>query len=299
MLSKINKYTLKTLQSIKNFINNDGADNIVPDDYLLKLNQYNAKIPAASVIIEAYVQSIQSNFLNQSMLNNLLSILLLAHKNIDLDQLDNIGTIVANIYVDVLLTLIIESSKNDDVDVDSLKLFTEVVVKNFINRYDESYDFPLAMKICPVYCPILATVKLLNRRHKHQNYSNFLQNYFQSPDENSEVNVKLQNYFKNAENIGDMPIMTRLNDSLINGTVLLMQSGGGSVQSGGGSTIKLEIIPSKGAAGVKGPQKLIATIDDSRIGFLGNETVADNMILAFLEENGIAQKPAFNLLSFT
>jgi len=134
MLSKINKYTLKTLQSLKNFINGD-SENIIPDDYLLKLNQYNAKIPAASVIIEAYVQTIQSNSLNQSMLNNLLSILLLAHKNIDLDQLDNIGTIVANIYVDVLLTLIIESSKNDDVDVDSLKLFTEVVVKNFINIF--------------------------------------------------------------------------------------------------------------------------------------------------------------------
>ena len=295
MLSKINKYTLKTLQSIKNFINNDNADTIVPDEYLLKLDQYNAKIPAASVIIEAYVQTIQSNFLNQSMLNNLLSILLLAYNNIDLDQLDNIGTIVANIYVDVLLTLIIESSKNDDVDVDSLKLFTEVVIKNFINRYDKSYDFPLAMKICPVYCPILATVKLLNRRHKHQNYSNFLQNYFQSPDENSEVNVKLQNYFKNAENIGDMPIMTKLNDSLINGTVLLMQSGGGLVQSGGAGITKLTPIALKGAAAAAGQPEYIATFSDVRLGAIGAETVSDNIILAYLDSTGAPPQVAPNL----
>ena len=190
MLSKPDKYTLKILESVRSFVSNSfDSDKIVPQKYLQKLYQYNLKIPSTSIVIEAYDAALKLPSFSGSTLNNLMTILLLCYDNINTD--DKVGKFVSTIYVDILLALIISSCKNDNVDMNSLKMFTDIVNSKFIQHVNVSYDFPIAKKICPINCPILATVKLLNRKTKHHKYVDFLESRLKSDKSNKEINKKM------------------------------------------------------------------------------------------------------------
>jgi len=225
MLSnKGNKYTLKALESIRSFINSNKSDvdDIIPNEYIQKLGQYDTKISTSTVIIEAYDAALRSYTMTPMMIDNLLTILLICYDNIVGNE--KMLNMVANIYIDVLLTLIISSCKDDNVDINSLKLFTEIVSNNFINRFNGSYDFPLAHKLCPIYCPVIAVVKLLNRKQKHPKYVKFLEQVLRSNDENVDLNNKLRHSYKNANTLNEIPIMNTFNDLLLNN--YNVQSGG-------------------------------------------------------------------------
>ena len=176
MSSKIRKYILKTLKSVKDYTKSneyEGDDNIVPKSYYYKLKQYGTKVPAASIIIESYAQALQYDNIYKHVLNNLCTILLLAHNHIDVNDFDNIGTIISNIYVDVLFALVFCSSKNSFgvssqmAQPNILETYTEIVLNNFIDTYDQSYDFPLTKKLCPNTCPILKTIQILNQDNNY------------------------------------------------------------------------------------------------------------------------------------
>ena len=221
---KKNKYILKSFESFRNFIDSDGNNDLIPMDYITKLVQYNVKLPANSIIIESYEVVISSDLITPNMLNNLLTILLLTYDNVKTNNL------IANIYIDVLMTLLISSCKNDNIDINSLKLFTNIVISKFIDRLKISYAFPLVHKICPIDCPFIAIVKLLNRKNKHLNYVPFLQQKLRSIDDNKILNNKLNIYYNNAMKLNDIPVMNIFNDKLLNGLLNInnmMLYGGG------------------------------------------------------------------------
>ena len=222
---------MKSLESIRKFIVKDNEENqdvesIIPTNYITKLGQYNTKLSANSIVIEAYDAAIRSNKLSPNMLNNLLTILLLSYDNIKIN-FASLRCLISNIYIDVLMTLIISSCKNDNIDINSLKLFTNIVLTKFIDDFRPSYDFPLARKICPIHCPIIAVVKLLNRKNKHPKYVSFLMKNSINKQSNDILNQELTNTYVNAATLNNIPIMNTLNEHLLNNFSNNDQFGGG------------------------------------------------------------------------
>jgi len=225
MSSKLNKYISKSLESIRSFISSPStdSDNIVPLKYLQKLDQYNIKLSADSIIIESYEVALKSK-ISPSLLNNLLTIFLLSYDSINVKG--RLGRFVSSIYVDLLITLIISSCKNENVDENSLKLYADVVNSKFIKHMNKSYNFPLATKICPIHCPILTVVKLLNRKNKHHNYVQFLGTQISSNKNNENINHKLKHLYGGALRLNYIPTINKFNNFLLNKMLGVNQFGG-------------------------------------------------------------------------
>jgi hypothetical protein len=213
MSSKKDKYILKSIDSIKSYvINQNSTNHIIPDIYLEKLEQYGGKMSTNEIVLEVYVSVLNIDNVTNTNLNRLLSILLLCTN--DLSKEPNLRTLLSNIYVDVLLTLIITSC-NNNIDSNLLNQFTKVILDNFIDYFDPKYSFPLTQKMSYVSDSLLAIIKLLNRNNKSDLYVNYLKNRL-SVNENKELNQQLGGLYKNATDLNKIPNLNVLNYTLLN-----------------------------------------------------------------------------------
>ena len=210
MQDKQKKYILKSLESIKSYVIDGGSEIILPN-YLNKLDQYKAKVSTNAIVLEIYVSLVNSEKLCPKMLNNTLNVLLMCYDNFEMNG--KLGTLISNIYMDVLLTMIMISCTKH-VDINTLKLFTDAVTNNFVDKFDPMYNFPLTLKFSPINYPLLAIVKLLNRKTKSVKYVNLLKKLVNSSD-NIKINRQLGAYYDNAKLINDIPVINNFNTKLL------------------------------------------------------------------------------------
>jgi len=163
MISKSDKYTLKCLNNVRNFINKE-VDDIIPNKYLEKLDQYDTKLSSNAIVIESYTALLEHDKLCPFKLNNLIKVLLLCNDSVEVNG--NLGETISNIYMDVLITTFLLSLSYDNIDFDSLEIFINIVSKKFVNNFNPVYKFPMASKFFNIEYPLMYVINLLTNKNQ-------------------------------------------------------------------------------------------------------------------------------------
>ena len=175
------------------------------------INEYKIIKSSILILINLYNELLKKPIIKIEIIYDLLDFLLIVRNN----QYTNkkINKIFATIYMDLLLSLILISAKNNDFGLELLNQYTNIAINSYINLFDRLYDFPLANELCPINYPILAVIKILNHQNKHPRYSNFLSKYIISNEENDKLNKIMTPFY--STNLSNSLSMIKLNNILL------------------------------------------------------------------------------------
>ncbi len=212
MSYKLDKYVIKSLESIKSYVLNN-SDIMVPDIYLQKLSQYGGKISTNDVIFEVYslLLDMETKKLCSKVLSNVLNVFIMCGPYVPDEP--SLKIFIANIYVDVLFALIVASCQKK-VCPKKLMELVEIVCKNYLDDFDVNFNFSLTEKIGGCGKPLLTVLKLLNRKNKSDKYVDFLRSNL-SVDENGLLNEQLGGMYDEAILLNKYDQINLLNGKLL------------------------------------------------------------------------------------
>jgi hypothetical protein len=188
MASKLDKYIGKSIYHINSYVLGI-TDVVIPDKYVSKLEHYGGKLSTDDIILELYklLINIDNKKMNSKVLNRVMDILILCCEYIPDEP--SLKTFIANMYLDMLFTLILVGCPKKINNDDLLKL-TDLIANNYLNFVDMNYNFPLSQKLSKFANPLLVVVKLLNKTNKSNKYVQFLKSRI-TPEENKLLNEQL------------------------------------------------------------------------------------------------------------
>jgi hypothetical protein len=212
MTSKLDKYIGKSILHIKSYVIGL-SDIIIPDIYLDKIEQYGGKLSVNDIILELYSLLINSENkqIRSNVLNRVIDVLLLCGEYIPDES--SLKTLIGNIYMDVLFTIILVGC-NKKISQEKLQKLTDLITNNYLESVDTEYNFPLSQKLSLFSNPLLVIVKLLNKKNKSNKYVKFLKSQI-TPEENKLLNEQLGGLFSLTEELNNIDEFNKFNKKIL------------------------------------------------------------------------------------